>query len=61
MDLLVREPRQAQEVVASCRGQVLQLSDRNACDVELLIGGGFSPLSGFMGRGAYESVVRHMR
>lgn len=28
----------------------LQLSDRQLCDVELIINGGFSPLTGFMVR-----------
>ncbi len=58
---MVRDPREAAELVASCRGRVLECSDRNACDVELLIGGGFSPLTGFMGRIDYESVAKHMR
>lgn len=39
----------------------IEASDRNACDVELLGVGGFSPLRGFLGREAYESVVRDAR
>lgn len=34
-----------------------ECSDRNACDVELLSVGGFSPLNGFMNQDAYEHVV----
>lgn len=60
-DLMVRDPHEAQELVRSCRGRVLECSDRNACDIELLLGGGFSPLQGFMGRHAYESVTKHKR
>lgn len=47
--------------MASCRGKVLECSDRNACDVEVLLGGGFSPLTGFMGRQEYASVLKHKR
>ena len=37
------------------------LTRRQLCDLELLMNGGFSPLKGFMGRAAYESVLREMR
>ena len=36
----------------------LTCSDRNACDIELLLIGAFSPLSGFMSEATYNSVVR---
>jgi sulfate adenylyltransferase len=35
----------------------IECSDRNACDVELLVVGGFSPLRGFMHQKDYEAVV----
>ena len=35
----------------------IECSDRNACDVELLAVGGFSPLRGFMHQQDYEAVV----
>ena len=35
----------------------IECSDRNACDVELLVVGGFSPLRGFMHRQDYDAVV----
>ena len=32
-------------------------SDRNACDIELLMVGGFSPLEGFMDKEEYKSCL----
>ena len=37
------------------------LSPRQLCDLELLITGGFSPLTGFMGRADYDRVCAEMR
>ncbi len=37
------------------------LTPRQLCDVELLLNGGFSPLSGFLERQDYESVLENMR
>merc|ERR1712048_933728 len=39
----------------------LELSERQACDVALLIFGGFSPLNGFMKQADYDGVVDNMR
>ncbi|PNH02112.1 Sulfate adenylyltransferase [Tetrabaena socialis] len=47
-------------LVSSCNKRI-ELSDRNACDVELLTVGAFSPLEGFMPKEDYESVVANMR
>lgn len=39
----------------------LDLSPRQICDVEMIINGGFSPLTGFMNKADYESVCKNMR
>lgn len=39
----------------------LDLAPRHICDLELLMNGGFSPLTGFMGKADYESVCSSMR
>jgi sulfate adenylyltransferase len=39
----------------------LTLTQRQLCDLELLISGGFSPLTGFMYKADYESVLKNMR
>ena len=36
VDTLVSDAKKQADLVASCNGVTLQLSDRNACDVELL-------------------------
>ena len=50
----------AAEAKARCN-RVVELSERQACDVELLSVGGFTPLEGFMNEDAYLSVVDKMR
>src|SRR5581483_9414735 len=37
------------------------LNQRQLCDLELLLNGGFSPLQGFLGRADYDRVVQDMR
>ena len=41
--------------------KTLNCSDRNACDIELLLIGAFSPLKGFMNQANYNSVVKQNR
>jgi len=38
-----------------------QLTDRQTCDLELLLNGGFSPLQGFMNQNDYKFVLKDMR
>jgi hypothetical protein len=39
----------------------LTLTDRQLCDIELIMNGGFSPLNQWMTRAVYENVVQNMR
>ena len=55
VDLMV-SPSERQAVKSSAT-TTLECSDRNACDVELLVIGGFSPLRGFMHQEDYDAVV----
>ena len=55
VDLMVATDQQ--EAVKASANHVLECSDRNACDLELLVGGGFSPERGFMHQGDYDAVV----
>ena len=61
VDLMVESEAKKSELIAACEGRAIEMSDRNACDVELLCVGGFSPLTGFLGKDAYDSVVADMR
>jgi len=38
-----------------------QLTERQICDVELLLNGAFAPLTGFLGESDYQSVLKNMR
>jgi sulfate adenylyltransferase len=37
------------------------LTDRQVCDLELILNGGFSPLKGFLNKNDYDSVLKNMR
>ncbi len=39
----------------------ITLTERQLCDIELLLSGGFSPLAGFMSQADYDSVLENMR
>lgn len=59
VDLMV--PVERRESVKALASVSLECSDRNACDVELLVVGGFSPECGFMHEADYDSVVHEHR
>ena len=60
VNLMVSDAAKAAAIVASAT-RSLELSHRNACDVELLATGGFSPLRGFMNEDVYAHCVENMR
>ena len=37
------------------------LTERQGCDLEMILSGGFSPLNGFLELDDYESVVNNLR
>jgi sulfate adenylyltransferase len=55
VDLMV--PESDRQVVRASADRRVECSHRNACDVELLVVGGFSPLRGFMHQEDYDAVV----
>ncbi len=55
VDLMVADAERA--AVKGNATKTIECSDRNACDVELLCVGGFSPLRGFMHQEDYNAVV----
>ena len=61
VDLTV-SPARANEIKSQSRDwPSWDLTPRQLCDLELLCNGGFSPLTGFMGKADYESVCDKMR
>ncbi|PSC72960.1 Sulfate adenylyltransferase isoform A [Micractinium conductrix] len=59
VNLMLPEDKKAAAVASATK--TIELSDRNACDVELLCVGAFSPLEGFMHEADYQSVVEGHR
>ncbi|GAA6058912.1 hypothetical protein JCM10212_002864 [Sporobolomyces blumeae] len=61
-DLHVRDaPIRQQLIQESEQLADIRLTERQLCDLELILNGGFSPLEGFMGKEDYESVVSTLR
>jgi sulfate adenylyltransferase len=59
---LILKPEYAAETKAASRDfPSWDLTPRQICDVEMLLNGGFSPLTGFMNKDEYESVRDQMR
>ena len=61
VDLSVDRDRAEQLKHASKDFLSLTLGQRQMCDLELLLNGAFSPLTGFMGRADYEAVLDRMQ
>ncbi|KAI9757541.1 MAG: Sulfate adenylyltransferase [Lichina confinis] len=61
-DLIARDiPRHDELEAEAEKLPALVLSERQLCDLELLLSGGFSPLEGFMSQNDYDGVVEHSR
>ncbi len=59
---LIVDPDRAAELKQACRDYPSwDLTERQLCDVELLLSGGFSPLKGFLGEADYRGVCEKMR
>ncbi|MDX1691844.1 MAG: bifunctional sulfate adenylyltransferase/adenylylsulfate kinase [Acidimicrobiia bacterium] len=61
VDLVVDDYRAEELKKASRDWPSWDLTERQLCDLELLVSGGFSPLTGFLGREDYDRVVAEMR
>ena len=60
VDRYVKDVKKAADLLNACN-TTLELNERQSCDVELLLNGGFSPLTGFMTREEYDHVLKDMR
>src|SRR6266404_1531963 len=60
VNLFVKKPIDVLKDYAS-RLHSVQLSERQVCDLELMVTGGFSPLDRFMGQADYASVLHDLR
>lgn len=54
---MVGSAAEGQELILSCDGLTMELSERQSCDVELITVGGFSPLEGFMNEDVWCVLV----
>ena len=61
VDLMASHERSPALAEIVLRSPSIRLTPRQLCDLELLLCGGFSPLTGFLSRDDYESVVKTMR
>jgi len=61
VNLFVDEKEKSDLIAQSVNWPSLDLTPRQLCDLELLLNGGFSPLTSFLGQADYESVCTSMR
>ncbi len=61
-DLIARDASKKVELVTEAASlKSINLTDRQLCDLELILNGGFSPLTGFNTKADYESIRDNMR
>lgn len=61
-DLILRDASiKSQLLKEAANYPTLQVTDRQLCDLELILNGGFSPLTGFLNEDDYNSVVSDLR
>jgi len=60
-NLYLSADKAAAEKVAAGSYASWDLTERQLCDIELLLNGAFSPLEGFLNQDDYDSVVKSMR
>ena len=58
-DLLIQNPQLLKKKAFKYKSW--QLTERQICDVELLLNGAFAPLTGFLGEEDYQSVLQEMQ
>ena len=59
-NLIIKDKNLKNDLISKATYE-FQCSERNACDVELLMVGAFSPLEGFMDENNYNSVIKNNR
>ena len=61
-DLVIRDAPLKQQLLQEAKTlPALTLTARQLCDLELILNGGFSPLTGFLNQEDYNSVVNDLR
>ena len=60
MNTMAKTDEEKNALMSACDFE-LELDERQLCDVELLMQGGFSPLDGYMEEADYSSVVTNLK
>lgn len=60
IDLMVDDSTERNNLLSECNIKI-ELNERQSCDVEVIVNGGFSPIEGFMNEDVYNHVVEKNR